>query len=183
MMARRRKRRKSWISWLFIVFLLVAACVVVYLVWDNYFNDNKEQEQTETEVIDVNNKPIENKPEEIKEPEINEKEEIIQYDGDNPNKAELLSGVVTYAGVSGDKLIIRVNINQFLSQGSCDLRLIFENDVNVYSAKSNITDSASTSTCEGFDVPITGFKKGNYNIYINLTSGEKTGTINGAVTL
>ena len=41
-MARRRRRSKKWVSWLIILILLVAAGVVVYLVWDNYFNDRND---------------------------------------------------------------------------------------------------------------------------------------------
>ena len=35
---------------------------------------------------------------------------------------------ISYAGVNGDKLMIRVNINQYLSGGNCSLRLLYEND-------------------------------------------------------
>ena len=112
-----------------------------------------------------------------------EKEEVVQYEGENPNSATDLTGVVTYAGLVGDKLTIRVNINQYLSGGSCALRLLYEDDINVYSETVNIVNSASTSTCEGFDVPRTGLAGGKYSIIINLASDGKTGVINGEVNL
>ena len=182
-MARRRKRSKSWISWLIILILLIAACVMVYLVWDSYFNDDKEKPQVdETEKVEEKTEPVEGEFEPEAE-KVEQKEEIIQYDGENPNQGSDITGVVTYAGVSGGKLMIRVNINQYLSGGSCALRLLFENDVVMYSDTASVVDSASTSTCEGFDVPTAGLSSGNYKIIINVDSGAKTGVINGEVNL
>lgn len=182
-MARRRKRSKKWISTVFILILLVAAGVVIYLVWDNYFNDKKEEPKTdETVVVDDGLKPTESesKPE---VQEVEQKEEVVQYDGENPNNGGELTGVVTYAGVSGGKLMIRVNINQYLSGGSCNLRLLSSDGSVAYDDVAGITDSASTSTCEGFDVSTAGLAGGSYEIVIDLISGGKTGTINGEVGL
>lgn len=177
-MVNKRKRSKKWISWLIILILLIGAVVVCYLVWESYF---KEIERPETsEEVEVRAETEEETPtEEVLE----KKEEVIQYDGGNPNEAERLSGAITYAGVTGDKLIIRVNIDQFLSGGSCKLRLVLEGDIEVYGDEVGIIDSASTATCAGFDVPVGGFKSGKYDIYINLSSGGKVGTINGEVSL
>ena len=158
--------------------LLIGAAIVCYLVWESYF---KEIERPETsEEIETEIKTEEEKP---SEEVLEKKEEIIQYDGENPNDAEKLSGVITYAGVAGDKLMIRVNIDQFLSGGSCKLRLVLEGDIEVYGDEVGIIDSASTATCAGFDVPVSGFKSGKYDIYVNLSSGGKVGTINGEVSL
>ena len=180
-MARKRKRSKKWISWLIMLILLVAACVMVYLVWDNYFRDDMKKGGEEPEPAEVVDNKTEDDTTEDQKPE--EKEEIVQYEGENPNNAGELTGVVTYAGVTGEKLVIRVNINQYLSGGSCSLRLVFEDDVAVLEETAQIVDSASTSTCEGFDIPTAGLQSGNYRIYIGLTSGGKTGMINGEVRL
>lgn len=182
MTARRRKRSKKWISWLIILVLLIVAGVMVYLVWDNYFNDDKNKpEEPQAEVVDKTTEE-EVKQEGAEQVKV-EKEEVVQYEGENPNNATDLTGVVTYAGLVGDKLTIRVNINQYLSGGSCALRLLYEDDINVYSETVNIVNSASTSTCEGFDVPSAGRASGKYLIVIDLTSDGKSGVISGEVNL
>ena len=174
-MTRRRRSRKR-ISWIIILILLISAGIVCYLVWENYFKESAPVIEEETSIdIDREEDIEKNEP-------MEKKEEVIQYDGENPNETDELSGVVTYAGVAGDKLIIRVNIDQFLSGGSCKLRLVLEGDVEVYGDEADIIDSASTATCAGFDVPINGLS-GKYDIYINLSSGGKVGTINGEVSL
>lgn len=116
------------------------------------------------------------------EEEILKEKNVVQYEGDNPNKAEDLSGVVTYAGVNNDKLVIRVNIDQYLSNGSCELNLMRNGDI-VYSNKANIVSSASTATCEGFDVPVNAVGSGNTEISIKLNADERSGLIRGEVNI
>ena len=101
MTARRRKRSKKWISWLIILVLLIVAGVMVYLVWDNYFNDDKNKpEEPQAEVVDKTTEE-EVKQEGAEQVRV-EKEEVVQYEGENPNNATDLTGVVTYAGLVGD---------------------------------------------------------------------------------
>ncbi len=181
----RRRRSKKWISWLIILLLLVAAGVVCYLVWDNYFNDKKQgnseagisQEEKKEEQKDDN--PKEEKKE---EEQAVKKEEVVQYDGDNPNNASSLTGAITYAAASGDNLMIRVNIDQYLSGGTCVLALV-RDGATIYNSEAAIIDVASTSTCEGFNVPVATIGNGNFAISIKVSSGDKVGEITGEVRL
>lgn len=178
---RKRNRSKKWVSWLILLILAVVAGVIVYLVWDNYFNvekdNNKSQETTQTGETQ-NEKKVASEGNE----EVTGKERVEQYDGEDPNKAETLSGVVTYAGVSGDKLMIRVNIDQYLEGGECGLTLS-RAGASIYSSIANVVGNASTATCEGFDVPINELGGGVTEINININSGERSGTIRGEVNI
>ena len=89
---------------------------------------------------------------------------------------------MTYAGVSGDVLMIRVNRDQYLAEGNCELNLI-RNGTVIYSDTTGIVTAATTATCEGFNVPISSLSNGNYQIVINLSSDNKTGTISGEVNI
>ena len=174
-MAQKRKNSKKWIFWVLMLVLFVAAAVVCYLVWNNYFRDKKEDKPTEEQSLVEEH---EEKKAEEKEEETIEKKKVVQYEGEDPNTQEELTGVVTYAGVNGDNLMIRVNIDQYLESGSCELSLM-QNGV-AYSDVANIVGSAATATCEGFNVPVSGLG-GDYEIVIKISSGDKTGTINGKV--
>lgn len=103
----------------------------------------------------------------------------IKYDGDDPNLLNELTGTVTFAGVAGDKVLIRVSIDQFLDSGSCVLTL------GEYSDEAEIAASASTSTCQGFDIPLSSLSdmSGKVNFIIDLSSGDKSGRINGSFEL
>ena len=79
-----------------------------------------------------------------------------------------------------DKITIRVNIDQYLSEGNCTLSLISDETV-VYNENVKIINSASTATCEGFDIPVSNMDEGNYNIVIKLSSGDKIGSIKGEI--
>ena len=110
-----------------------------------------------------------------------EQKKVPQYDGDDPNTAEELSGVVTYAGVSGGALMVRVNIDQYLDNGKCEMNLIQSGNV-VHSSAVEIVGGPSTASCAGFDVPVAGLS-GNYEIVVKLEAGGKRGTIRGEVSV
>ena len=105
--------------------------------------------------------------------------EVPQYEGTDPNTLEELTGSITFAQVNGDSLVIRVNIDQYLSSGTCSLSLS-----NGYAAEAAIIPTGSIySSCEGFDIPTAGLPGGNLDINIRLSSDGKTGTIKGNVAL
>ncbi|MDO4746776.1 MAG: hypothetical protein Q4A70_00305 [Candidatus Saccharibacteria bacterium] len=177
-MAKKQKRNKKWISWLIILILFIAAAVVAYLVWDNYFrdkDDNRQREETPTSVVE--NKPVET----TETTEITEKPKVVQYDGDDPNTAEQLSGAITHAEVSGESLMIRVNIDQYLEEGECELKLLDSSGTIIYSDLTVIMGNVATSTCEGFDVPVSEIGSGITEIRVGLSAGEKSGEIRGEV--
>ena len=148
-----------------------------YLVWDSYFNEKEvpKDEGAVTPVVEEKDDAVvdaEGLPEEI------EKEEIIQYDGGDPNEKESLTGAITYLGVSGNDLVVRVNIDQYLSGGDCEMNIVRGSEV-LYTSTVPIIDSASTSTCEGFNVPVEKLSSGKIQVNINLSSGERIGIISG----
>lgn len=180
MMARRR-RSKKWISWIIILVLLILAGAVCFLVFENYFKEKEtpvEDEELETS-LDVKEEEV---VIEREEEEAVKKEEVVRYEGENPNNLSEITGVITYAGVSGDNLMIRLNIDQFLDGGECMLLLSTAGNV-VYSNTVNVVDSATTSSCDGFNVPMSLLESGHYNIAVKVESGAKKGEINGEVDL
>ncbi|MBR2753945.1 hypothetical protein IKG33_03530 [Candidatus Saccharibacteria bacterium] len=182
-MAQKRKRNKKWISWAIILLLFVVAATMIYLVWDSYFNDKNEELGDETvEVIDdnTNKEELKDQDEVVNNEEDDEK--VKQYDGEDPNKAEELSGSITYASKIDDRITIRLNIDQYLNEGECELHLI-NNGADVYSDTTNITGSASTATCEGFDISANNIGSGKYEIVVNISSGAKKGIIRGEMSV
>ncbi len=171
---RKNKKNKKILSVVLFLVLFVVAGAVAYFMWDGYFREDKKEDEDSEIVEEV---------EEIEEGgkgagEVIEKEPVVQYEGDDPNEAEELTGVITYAAVNGDNLMIRVNIDQYLEDGSCELNLV-QGGVK-YSDTADIS-SVTTATCEGFNVPVGKLGSGNYQIVIKISSGGKTGTIKGEV--
>ena len=183
-MVQKRKRNKKWMSWLILVILLAVAGVMVFLVWDNYFNDKKNDKQEGQTAEQVEEKEAVEKSATVDDGKDEaeravEQKKVEQYDGDNPNMADELSGAVTYAGVSGDTLMIRVNIDQYLDSGKCELNLVKGGSM-VYSSTAEIMGGPSTASCAGFDVSAAGLS-GPYEILVKMESAGKKGTIRGEV--
>ena len=180
MAKKKQKKTKKIIYWLFMLILLIAAAGVTYLVWDSYFNDQKNDTETSSE---SSNEEEERKPEKEKvevelKSEAPEKEKVVQYDGEDPNTAQGLSGAITRASVTGSKFVLRVNIDQYLTEGTCELT-IKRNGATIYNSIASIIGNASTATCEGFDIPVNQLGGGPVEININLSADGKGGVIRG----
>ena len=187
-MAQRRKNKRKYIYWLVVLTLFVAAGVVVFLVWNNYFRDKGENKQENESAEVVNDEDDANAKKDVEsEDSVNdeakkaeEEKKVVPYEGDDPNEREELTGVVTYAGINDGILMIRVNIDQYVDGGTCELSL---QGNTTYSDTANIAGGASTATCEGFNVPANMLASGTYQIIIKINSGGKTGTIKGEVNI
>lgn len=194
-MAQKRKNRRKWVYWFVILLLLVAAGVIVYLVWNSYFKP-KSADVHENNIVEVAENKTENNNNasdgdtgqngnatgdnagEVEREK--EKEQVATYEGGDPNQNNQLTGALTYASVNGGVLIIRVNIDQYLDSGTCRLSL---GGGTEYSDVASVVSSASTSTCEGFDIPLSELASGTYKITIDLNSGDKKGMIEGEVSV
>ncbi len=191
--ARRRKSKKSYL----IAILLLAAVIVLalFLILDHKNQekpqpteapDNSTVVSTQPEPSDSSsaaekdNENISSEPTPEQAPVENPKQ-TTQNEGVNPNTLAEITGVITRANVTNDKLLIRVNIDQYLTSGSCSLTLTSGD--NKYTDAANIIAEASTSTCAGFDIPTSELGSGNWNITIQISSGDKKGIINGEVSL
>lgn len=188
-MNKRRNKSKLMIRKLLVFVLLITAGLVGFFVWTDISNKKPIEESTienvdEEKESEIEFEGTENKAEgekqEIKEDKKEKK--VEQYDGDDPNDAESLSGVVTYAGVNGNNLVIRVNIDQYLTSGQCKLALM-KDEVVAYSDVVNIAGGPSTASCEGFDVPISKIGSGDIEIVVEIKSGDKNGVIRGRTSI
>ena len=110
-----------------------------------------------------------------------EKEVIVNYSGDDPNTGETITGVITYTGIANDTLAIRVNIDQYVEEGNCMLTVAGSNTNYVEAAR--VIDAAATSTCEGFNVPLSVINDEQVSIVIEIVANGKHGFINGGATL
>ena len=175
-MVRRRRNRKLKIC----LIVLVALAVVGYggfLIWKEFFRKN---EPTAENIAEGQQQQNKDNPEARVITKSEEDKKVVQFEGEDPNESESLTGAVTFAGVdpSGEKLTIRVNIDQFLGSGTCT-GYIYNGDNLVYQSEVGIVNLVSTSTCEGFDVPTENLGSGKIQIVINLKSGDKSGKIVG----
>jgi len=53
----------------------------------------------------------------------------------------------------------------------------------MYTDYVNIVSNPSSGSCEGFDIPLTKLSPGEYDIKIEINANQKTGIIEGKVTI
>ena len=175
------------IIYVFILFILVAACSFLVL---NYLRKNTNSPANEAPIVpqqENNSVNLETSPqvdpaEETPAQAENPDKTPLKYSSPDPNVSETLTGAITFAGVNGEKAAIRVNIDQYLSGGTCTLSMSAPNG-QTYTDTAEIVTAASTSTCAGFDIATTNLSSGTWSFTIKLDTGDKSGTINGELNL
>ena len=167
-----------------IVAFLVAACVAGGTVFAlSTFNNNPKEEETPT----VSTTPPDAQPEQSPIPMTSDdpsEARPLQYEGENPNTLETLTGVISFSGSDSEKYMLRLNIDQALASGVCRLSLSSINGGS-YVAEANIIPTGSAySSCEGFDIPLRSLSGSNeWSVEITIESDNKTGKITGDIKL
>lgn len=94
-----------------------------------------------------------------------------------------LTGIISSSSVSDSTLKIRTTINQHVRSGKCTLTLMRKTNGKTVTKTADIMADPSTSTCKGFDVPTSELGSGDWNITINLKSGDRHGKLTGNVAI
>ena len=190
----KKSRKNKIIVWsLFFLVLIILAGVIVYQILKDNNKSSKVPilpEKTEKIESKIENTGVTNSetiktedgtPEDAaagRTPKTPEK-----YEGQDVNQLEKLTGTITYSAKTTDKYRILVNIDQFLKlPGTCMLNVISAGKV-VYNDYVNIISNPSSGSCDGFDIPLTKLSPGEYNIKIEVNANQKTGIIEGKVTI
>ena len=181
MIAQRRRNYRKYIWWGAGLVLILLVVGIVIGVNSSNGADNPGDSSEMVEQKDESNQD-EKIEQEKKDEEVANQQKVKQYEGEDPNQAEELSGVVTYAGVNDDVLMIRTSIDQYLTEGSCNLTLVRGSDI-IYGDTTNIVGDVSTASCEGFDVPVAVLGGGNIKILIVLNADGRVGSISGEVNI
>lgn len=192
--SQKKARKNKIIVWsLFFLVLIILAGVIVYQILKDNNKSSKVPvlpEKTEKIESKIENTSVTNSetiktedgtPEDAaagRTPKTPEK-----YEGQDVNKLEKLTGAITYSAKTDDIYRIRVNIDQFLKlPGTCMLSVTSAGKV-VYTDYVNIISNPSSGSCEGFDIPLTKLSPGEYDIKIEVNANQKTGIIEGKVTI
>lgn len=179
---RRRRTHHPLVTIVIIVLLIGISLFISKALADRVSDveteDNKKENPETTKVEGIEKAPTENAPSTTNEDD----KTPIQNEGENPNNKDSLTGAITMAEPSGQILRIRLNIDQYLATGTCKLTLYSDNGKS-FTDSAAIIPTASTSSCEGFDINLSNLSSGHWYISIDLASDNKTGTITGEVNI
>lgn len=112
---------------------------------------------------------------------IEDPKKVVQNDGEDPNIEPGFTGFFTNSNVSGNKLTLRLTINQIIgTQGTCTLLMTNDNGGKIEQSVPTVSNPSSSS-CQGFDVSLDGVNKGNWNIRVTIDADGKTGILETVV--
>lgn len=109
-----------------------------------------------------------------------------EVDENDENK---ITGNIDYRALVGDTLSIRTTISELFNDGTCSLTITGPHEQVYKLTDKIIPNSASTSTCVGFDINMDLVEKdeeqraGKWTITIDLASGGRTGQLVSEMTL
>lgn len=190
---RKQRRKKAPIFIIFFFILAIIATIIVLKIFKIIDQKGKPSSNSEsTEIVhqktdqpstNNENQPIHTEDGTREDAEAGRTPKTPeQYEGQDVNQLNKLTGTITYSEKSGDKYRIRVNINQFLKlPGTCKLTITSASTV-VYTQTVSIISNPSSGSCEGFDIPLSGIPSGDLNIKIEVNANQKTGLIEGRIT-
>lgn len=174
---------------LVVVAVLVAAAVVAVMSAVKGSEERqaaKEPETSEQTKPEPTKEPT--KPEPANDPEIDEEDPFgkkpKQYEGEDPNKLDELTGYINYSAMNGTNLDVTVTIDQFITSGTCTLTITQGATVKTYTAP--VIANPSSASCEGFAVPLAdlgGGGSGDWHIKLKVETDDKYGIMEGDVTL
>lgn len=179
--------RRAWfLAIAAIVVIAAIVCLILCLVRPGKQDSAKTPDDSTSQGTETpNSKPnqpddtdIQN-PTQSDEPYSDPDQVTVQYEGENPNRSDELSGSITYTDYTNGILSVGTMINQYLDGGICELELI-GNTGTVYTTSSDIFAAASTSACRNLSINVV---PDNYQIKITLISDDKQGIITGEVSL
>lgn len=179
----KNKVKKPSTAILAVVIVLVVASIVVYcalFVNDRTTVTDKSSQNTATSTETTDS--LDNSNKSNGQPSVHESEKDIQssYEGQGSTESSSLSGVINYKAVVDKTLVIRATINQLIDSGTCNLTLTSTNE-KVYSATADVIENPSSSSCQGFDIPVSSLDTGKWNIEIKIKSGDQELTLAGDI--
>lgn len=181
--SRNARRRKPIIPIVVVVVVLLAliSCLLIFKPFQKNSatpapQDSTTSEKAETPAVKGDSQSQDNptKTESGNDALIKEKTPV-KYEGEGA-ATDSITGVITYVAANPSNFVIRVSIDQYLTDGTCELVL---SGPSSYTATAPVAPEASTSTCQGFDIPLSALTPGEYDIRINITSGSLAGTLTG----
>lgn len=170
-------RRPIFIAGFIVIVLLIAT--VVFCITSS----RKPQLENDDSKKEDSNSATENKPssedntipDQPDEPD----QRPPQYEGQDPNTLDNLTGHIAYRSINPDNntMTLMISIDQYINtSGECSLSLK-TNGQEVYSDSLPATADVTTSVCGPFEIPISDFSPGLYQLEITISADDKSGTI------
>lgn len=180
----RIKHKKNLIPYIAIITLIAAIAMGYYFfIYTPSSTGTASQNNNPTTDVSKNNSsttttgnnnvtPVDKTPKQFEPP-------VSTEPANSPNN--LLITVNTI--INENTLYIRTTISELLGAGSCTLTLSNKPNSKPITLTSKIINSASTSSCDGWDIPLNTLNSGTWQLRIDVTSGNQSGNVSREVNI
>lgn len=108
----------------------------------------------------------------VQEDQETKKVKTTDKDSDPDNSSSSFTTQITTKSINSDALQVRNVINGVFSQGAC--KLVLTKGSNIVTKSADIQALAQSSTCKGFDVPLSQLTSGTWQIDLSVTIDNET---------
>jgi cytoskeletal protein RodZ len=164
-----------------IVYVVVVVAIIIgafgYRLWlDTQTTDQSQHNdsQTSRRINSVDLNPPSNSEVQAG---IEKKKDALE-DNDTPT-SDTVGVTITSANQNDPLIQIRTLIDYVGSEGSCELTMI--HDTHTVTKKTTIQTLSNSSTCAGFDVPLSELSTGTWTIRVAVTADSQTGSATGSI--
>lgn len=181
------QRKKSHFFLYFFIVLIIGAAVILGLLFlkpalenQNQGSDNSQATTQDSTSSSDQTSSDSSKTSETKSDTIERESEKNnpQYEGEDPNTLESLTGAISFAGVSDGNFMVNVVIDQAIgTSGRCNYTLTHSSGVVLVGDVS--TEAGPSSSVCVYSIPTTNVQSGNWKITVKVTADNKEGTISG----
>ena len=178
-------RKKSWAVTAILVIVILAACGILW-----WFLIGKSQISNARKNTDVNYGKPSHEQKQAGDQIKAEARQTKTGGSDQPsaptpipNSNQQQVGVtITAAQPSGSQYLVRTVINAVSSTGTCTLTMEKPGSPTV-TMSTGTQPLASTSTCKGFNVPLSSLSSGTWNLSIKFSDGNLVGGVSTQVSI
>ncbi|MDB5165275.1 MAG: exported protein of unknown function [Candidatus Saccharibacteria bacterium] len=162
--------------------LVVAAATYVYVFDGDILGWNNHTATTQNDKPSTNlDKPTDEQIEagnDIKEESIGTKSDPVSQPGSGKQSVEV---IITAANQNSGMLQVRAQISGVVSIGQCILTMSKAGQTVTKTADTQ--GLASTSTCKGFDIPVSELSTGSWNANLTYENDTLSGTTSRVITI
>ena len=170
-----RARKRMWIILSIITVIVIVAGFLVFVLLNKQGVFDNNQSQQDSGLNNSSNNNDSNNMYDENEKHINDPQTKPE------NQSSQINGFITSKNVLENYLMLRIQINELLPEGNCLLEL--SGNGNLVTKTSEIINSATSSSCYGFDIPLSELSNGIWQVKITIKSGDRIGIISGDVTI
>jgi hypothetical protein len=154
--------KKNYLFAITIIVLAVSAGVAAYI----YSSQQKASDNIAKEEKRINTINLDPPTKEEKDTGLDAKKQTLENE-DEPSQSSAFTVTLTSANKNGEIFQIRSLISKLSGSGTCELHMVKGSDTITKTA--NIQAMANSSTCQGFNIPLSELSSGTWKITLTVT--------------